>query len=95
MKKVTAPAGSVVHGPDNPHQDTGHWWVEGVLYTDDPAMLRHFERGGYTIEDAPDGPPAEYSAAVKDMQQKAGTDYGQRPAAPLRDALDPEHRNYT
>ena len=91
MKKITAPAGTTVHGAHQPDQPNTPWWVDGVLYTDDPALITYFtRRGGYTIEDTPGGIPADHQARADTM---AATTPRQGTGR-TRDALTPDARNY-
>ncbi|MFC9087053.1 hypothetical protein [Nocardiopsis dassonvillei] len=91
MKKITAPAGTTVHGAHQIDQPNTPWWVDGVLYTDNPALIAYFtRRDGYTVEDAPNGIPADHQARADAMR----ADPTRRGTGPTRDALDPGARNY-
>jgi hypothetical protein len=93
MKKITAPAGPVVHGPENALLgERSLWWVNGEIYTDDPEAIARFTDLGYPMEDVPEA-PAEYLTGVEWMKEKAQRE-GYRHAVPTQDALDPDRRNY-
>jgi hypothetical protein len=102
MRKITAPAGHVLHGPYDTNRPHMPWWVHGVLYTDHPSLIAYFtRRGEYAIEDVPDGPPAAHLAAVEEMkahaagpQGRAGIPPGHRPAVASQDAHNPGATNY-
>ena len=71
MKKVTAPAGPVVHGPENTlHGADALWWVHGEIYTDDAEAIARFADLGYPMEDVAEA-PADYLTAVEWMKEKA------------------------
>ncbi|MFD5105713.1 hypothetical protein [Streptomyces cinereoruber] len=93
MKKVTAPAGPMVHGPENPLLgERSEWWVNGVIYTSNPEAVARFTELGYPMEDVADAPD-DYLTGVEWMREKADRD-GYASAVPTQDALDPNRRNY-
>jgi hypothetical protein len=93
MKKITAPAGPVVHGPENTlHGPDALWWVHGEIYTDDPEAIARFADLGYPMEDVAEA-PAEYLTGVEWMKEKAQRE-GYASAVATQDALDPDRRNY-
>jgi hypothetical protein len=92
MKKITAPAGPYpIHGAHQLDQPGTPWWVDGTLYTDDPALLAYFERrDGDTVEDAPDGIPTDHQTRADTMAATTP----RRGTGRTRDAQDPGARNY-
>jgi hypothetical protein len=56
---------------------TAPWWVDGTLYTDNGRWLGHLREEAaqagqtLTIEDTPDGPPAEHRAQIDALRRYA------------------------
>lgn len=68
MKKIMSPTPGL-SGPfqlDNPGT---FWWVNGVGYTADAALIGYCTRAGYVIEDGT--PDAEHLAAVDRIKAEA------------------------
>lgn len=92
MKRITAPPGPYpIHGAHQLDQPDTPWWVDGVLYTDDPALIAYFaRRNGYTVEDAPNGIPTDHQNRINTMRATTP----RHGAGRTRDALAPGARNY-
>ncbi|MBT2450931.1 hypothetical protein J7F03_28425 [Streptomyces sp. ISL-43] len=97
MKKVTAPAGAVVHGPHAITSPAPVWFIRGEAYVaDNDRHLPYFTSAGYTIEAAPDGAPGAYTTAVARMQDMETRTYPRSQSVTLQDAAQPGEplRNY-
>ncbi|MDE3725336.1 hypothetical protein PWG71_28490 [Nocardiopsis sp. N85] len=73
LRKITydtrPKAGRVVATP-GPREGELLWWVDRVLYTDDPDVIRWCALKRTTVEDAPGGVPAAHVAQVEAEQRR-------------------------
>lgn len=89
MKKIIT--GHLHHGPFQQHKPDGPWWVHGVMYTDDPDVIRRSRKNRNRIDDV-DQVPAEHTAAVHAM--KAEATHEVPPAVAVQDAAMADRLNY-
>lgn len=73
LRKIThdtLPKRGKVVATSGPREGEQVWWVDGVTYTDDPETVWVLAHKRVTVEDAPDGIPADYRERVEVEQRR-------------------------
>lgn len=93
MHRVTAPTAPDPTGPFKPDEPGRCYFLRGIAFTDDDALLRYFRDAGYLVE--PGEPNDEHAEEVIGHLQALATGTGVRLGTPVRDAaVDPRPADF-